>query len=141
MEETEFLIEHQGDTDLYKLYLYSYGREVSCYALDEKHLLKLKKAIDKVLELEHNNNDKTIGGFVEKKLNELQEELDEIKERISKLERDKQILVPFVQTTDFPCDGIHCDNPHMDCINCPRKAGYGWNTGQVTITTTEIKKS
>ena len=68
--------------------------------------------------------------------NKLQEELDEIKERISKLERDKQILVPFVQTTDFPCDYINCDNPHMDCINCPRKAVHGWNT----IATTNISE-
>ena len=59
MEETDFIIEHKGDTDLYKLYLYSHHREVSSYALDKKHLLKLKKAIDEVLKLEHNNDKKS----------------------------------------------------------------------------------
>ena len=36
---------------------------------------------------------------------------------------------PTMPTTPvFGCDGIHCTNPHMDCINCPRKITGGFNT-------------
>ena len=36
---------------------------------------------------------------------------------------------PTMPTTPvFGCDGIHCTNPHMDCINCPRKTTGGFYT-------------
>ena len=36
---------------------------------------------------------------------------------------------PTMPTTPvFGCDGIRCTNPHMDCINCPRKITGGFNT-------------
>lgn len=35
---------------------------------------------------------------------------------------------PTMPTTDFGCDGIRCTNPHMDCINCPRKTTGGFYT-------------
>ena len=35
---------------------------------------------------------------------------------------------PTMPTTDFDCDGIRCTNPHMDCINCPRKTTGGFYT-------------
>ena len=80
---------------------------------------------------------------LKKDIKRLSEEVDDLNERVCALEwgtreKDKQVLVPFSQpVADFPCDGIHCDNPFGDCINCPRKAGYGWNSlGNVTITTT-----
>ena len=35
------------------------------------------------------------------------------------------------------CDGTHCTNPQMDCINCPRKTtGGGFNTASGTSTAT-----
>ena len=79
-----------------------------------------------------------------KDIKRLSDDVDILKARVRALEwgtreKDKQVIVPFSQpVTDFPCDGIHCDNPHLDCINCPRRAGYGWNIGQVTIATTNI---
>ena len=30
-------------------------------------------------------------------------------------------VVPEITRLSFGCDGIHCTNPQMDCINCPRK--------------------
>ena len=43
---------------------------------------------------------------------------------------------PTMPTTPiFGCDGIHCTNPHMDCINCPRKTtGGGFSTSSGTST-------
>lgn len=52
------------------------------------------------------------------------------KERLAELlvERDNEILSPITlpKIPSNPslfgwCDGIHCINPQMDCINCPRK--------------------
>ena len=35
------------------------------------------------------------------------------------------------------CDGTHCTNPQMDCINCPRRTtGGGFNTSSGTSTAT-----
>lgn len=42
---------------------------------------------------------------------------------------------PTMPTTPvFGCDGIHCTNPQMDCINCPRRTGGGFNTASGTST-------
>ena len=45
---------------------------------------------------------------------------------------------PTMPTTPvFGCDGIHCTNPQMDCINCPRKTtGGGFSTSSGTSTAT-----
>ena len=53
------------------------------------------------------------------------------KERLAELlvERDNEseeippITFPTipVKRSDIPCDGTHCTNPQMDCINCPRR--------------------
>lgn len=51
------------------------------------------------------------------------------KERLAELlvEMDSHpiepIQIPVMPTTPsgWMCDGIHCTNPQMDCINCPRK--------------------
>lgn len=38
-----------------------------------------------------------------------------------------QVEIPNMPTTPsgWGCDGTHCTNPHMDCINCPRKTTGG----------------
>lgn len=43
---------------------------------------------------------------------------------------------PIMPTTPvFGCDGIHCTNPQMDCINCPRRTtGGGFSTSSGTST-------
>ena len=59
------------------------------------------------------------------------------KERLAELlvEMDNHpiepIQIPAMPTTPsgWMCDGIHCTNPQMDCINCPRRT-----TGGGTIT-------
>lgn len=59
------------------------------------------------------------------------------KERLAELlvEMDSHpiepIRIPVMPTTPsgWLCDGIHCTNPQMDCINCPRRT-----TGGGTIT-------
>lgn len=45
---------------------------------------------------------------------------------------------PTMPTTPvFGCDGIHCTNPQMDCINCPMKTtGGGFSTSSGTSTAT-----
>lgn len=45
---------------------------------------------------------------------------------------------PIMPTTPvFGCDGIHCTNPQMDCINCPRKTtGGSFSTSSGTATAT-----
>lgn len=72
---------------------------------------------------EVNNKDLTMGGFVEKKFDELQEELDVIKKRIAELEEKRgETPHPYPAFPDnFPCDGTTCTNPFHDCINCPRR--------------------
>lgn len=66
------------------------------------------------------------------------------KERLAELlvERDNEILTPITLPTIpsnpslFWCDGIHCTNPQMDCINCPRHGVTitGPNTATGTLT-------
>ena len=47
---------------------------------------------------------------------------------------------PTMPTTPvFGCDGIHCTNPQMDCINCPRRTtggSFSTNTSSGTSTAT-----
>ena len=59
------------------------------------------------------------------------------KERLADLlvERDNeiptQIIPPKIPSNPSLfgwCDGIHCINPQMDCINCPRKMTYDVKT-------------
>ena len=58
------------------------------------------------------------------------------KERLAELlaEMDNNpgepIQIPAMPTTPsiWGCDGIHCTNPHMDCINCPRRTIYDIKT-------------
>ena len=53
------------------------------------------------------------------------------KERLAELlvEMDSHPIEP-IQIPEKPnnimgwCDGTHCTNPHMDCINCPRRMTY-----------------
>ena len=55
------------------------------------------------------------------------------KERLAELLVEMQeakidtLTIPVMPTTPFGwgCDGIHCTNPQMDCINCPRKTSGG----------------
>lgn len=55
------------------------------------------------------------------------------KERLAELlvEMDSHPIEPIqipaipVTTSGWRCDGIHCTNPQMDCINCPRKTTGG----------------
>lgn len=46
---------------------------------------------------------------------------------------------PTMPTTPvFGCDGVHCTNPHMDCIHCPKKTtGGGFNTSSGTSSKAE----
>lgn len=53
------------------------------------------------------------------------------KERLAELlvEMDSRPIKPPITIPSMPitpsgwgCDGIHCINPQMDCINCPRTA-------------------
>ena len=47
------------------------------------------------------------------------------------------IQIPVMPTTPsgWGCDGVHCTNPQMDCINCPRKVTGGmFNTQSHTST-------
>lgn len=30
-------------------------------------------------------------------------------------------IMPTTPVAPLMCDGTHCTNPHMDCINCPNK--------------------
>ena len=48
-------------------------------------------------------------------------------------------VIPIMPTTPsgWGCDGTHCTNPQMDCINCPRKTtggAFGTNTSSGTST-------
>lgn len=47
-----------------------------------------------------------------------------------------QVEIPNMPTTPsgWGCDGTHCTNPHMDCINCPRQTTGGFNTSSGTST-------
>ena len=71
------------------------------------------------------------------------------KERLAELlvERDEKEFMPPIwpdKPTQFlPCyapDGI-CTNPHMDCINCPRKTTGGVYTSPNTTTGTSTLKA
>lgn len=70
------------------------------------------------------------------------------KERLAELlvERDNEILTPITlpkipsNPSLFGCDGIHCINPQMDCINCPRKITGGTITSPNTATGISILK-
>ena len=44
--------------------------------------------------------------------------------------------IPVMPTkpSGWGCDGIHCTNPQMDCINCPRKTSGGVYTAPNTAT-------
>ena len=37
-----------------------------------------------------------------------------------------------VNPYEWECDGTHCTNPQMDCVNCPRKTTGGFNTQSET---------
>ena len=71
------------------------------------------------------------------------------KERLAELlvERDKEDVInpilPVMPTTPsgWGCDGIHCTNPQMDCINCPRKTSGGTITSPNTATGTSTLKA
>lgn len=65
------------------------------------------------------------------------------KERLAELlvEMDSQLIepiqIPVMPTTPsgWGCDGVHCTNPQMDCINCPRRVTGGmFNTQSHTST-------
>ena len=64
------------------------------------------------------------------------------KERLAELlvEMDSHpiepIQIPVMQTrpSGGMCDEIHCTNPQMDCINCPRKTTGGVITSPNTAT-------
>jgi len=60
------------------------------------------------------------------------------KEQLAELlvERDERELTlpPFVVPSVSMCDGTHCTNPQMDCINCPRKTSGGTITSPNTAT-------
>ena len=52
-------------------------------------------------------------------------------------EYNKHTSYHFPVMPTFGCDGIHCTNPQMDCINCPRKlTGGNYTTTPNTATTT-----
>lgn len=53
------------------------------------------------------------------------------------------IQIPVMPTTPsgWGCDGIHCTNPQMDCINCPRKTSGGVYTSPNTATGTSTLKA
>ena len=48
----------------------------------------------------------------------------------------ERITLPIMPTipSGWGCDGIHCTNPQMDCINCPRKTTGGVYTAPNTAT-------
>ena len=58
------------------------------------------------------------------------------KERLAELlvEMDSHpiepIQIPITPTAPsvWGCDGVHCTNPQMDCINCPRRMTYDVKT-------------
>lgn len=71
------------------------------------------------------------------------------KERLAELlvEMDSHpidtIQIPVMPTapSGWGCDGIHCTNPQMDCINCPRRTTGGVITSPNTATGTSILKA
>ena len=40
----------------------------------------------------------------------------------------QKIELPLSPSSVWGCDGIHCTNPQMDCINCPRRMTYDVKT-------------
>lgn len=66
------------------------------------------------------------------------------KERLAELlvemENSNPLISPFPMPTmpttpsGWGCDGTICTNPHMDCINCPRKTTGGIYTAPNTAT-------
>lgn len=73
--------------------------------------------------------------YMRLKKERLAELLVEIQEHPIEPER---ITLPTMPTTPFGirggCDGTICTNPHMDCINCPRKISGGIYTAPNTAT-------
>lgn len=71
------------------------------------------------------------------------------KERLAELlvERDNKIPAPITlpkipsNPSLFGCDGIHCVNPQMDCINCPRRTTGDLITSPNTATGISILKA
>lgn len=69
------------------------------------------------------------------------------KERLAELlvERDNESKIEYVPSipvmpatpSGWGCDGIHCTNPQMDCINCPKRSITG---GTYTTSTKEDGK-
>ena len=69
------------------------------------------------------------------------------KERLAELlvEMDNEKVDPIVvpstpsipimptQPSGWGCDGVHCTNPQMDCINCPRTLHYRTNTKSYSV--------
>lgn len=60
------------------------------------------------------------------------------KERLAELlvemgsQQIEPIQIPVMPTTPsgWGCDGVHCINPQMDCINCPRRYSTTPNTSE-----------
>ena len=58
------------------------------------------------------------------------------KERLAELLveiQEAKIDIPKIPTmptkpSGWGCDGTYCTNPHMDCINCPRRTSVGIST-------------
>ena len=50
-------------------------------------------------------------------------------------------VVPEITRWSFGCDGIHCTNPQMDCINCPKKITGATITSLNTATGTSMLKA
>lgn len=49
--------------------------------------------------------------------------------------------LPIMPTppSGWGCDGTHCTNPHMDCINCPRKTTGGMSSTSTSSGTSTLK--
>lgn len=58
------------------------------------------------------------------------EHLKGFSEGYDKANKDKSYHFPIMPTppSGWGCDGTHCTNPQMDCINCPRKTTGGMFT-------------
>ena len=50
-------------------------------------------------------------------------------------------VAPEITRLGSGCDGTHCTNPHMDCINCPRKITGVTITSPNTATGTSMLKA
>lgn len=69
------------------------------------------------------------------------------KERLAELlvEMDSHPIEPIqipampVTPSGWGCDGTICTNPHMDCINCPRKTTGIYTSPNTTIGISTLK--